>query len=124
LRRARRARPGRSTGAKRRRSEPEALTQWLEQCEEILVLFDCALRACVDENRALTEQTVLDLMGRLDPKGREAGGRVLAHFDSCLTDLERGDFRGAFEALLELKESWVEALATLRRDKSRAANLN
>jgi hypothetical protein len=118
LRRARRARPP------RRRSEPQALAQWLEQCEEILVLFDCALRACVDENRTLTEQTVLDLMGRLDPRGREAGGRVLAHFDSCLTDLEHGDFQGAFEALLELKESWVEALATLRRDKSRAANLN
>ncbi len=104
--------------------DSEALAQWLEHCEEIQVLFDCALRGCVDENRAFAEQTVLDLMERLDSKGREAGSRVLAHFDSCLCDLERGDFEGAFDVLLELKESWVEALATLRRDRNRAANLN
>jgi len=107
-----------------RRADPKAMDEWLEGCDVILVLFDCALRGCVDENRELAQQTVLDLMGRLDPKGRESGGRVLAHFDSCLSDLERGDFEGAFEALLDLKESWAEALATLRRDRSRAANLN
>lgn len=72
----------------------------------------------------MTEQAVLDLMGRLDPKGREAGGRVLAHFDACLWDLERGDFEGVFESLLDLKESWVEAMASLRRDRNRASSLN
>lgn len=100
------------------------LDRWLVRGEELLSLFDCALRGCQEENRALTQRAVLDLMGRLDPKGREPGGRVLAHFDSCLSDLERGDFEGAFEALLDLKESWMEALATLRRDRNRAANLN
>ena len=100
------------------------LDQWLERGEEVLALFDCALRGCREENRTVTEQAVLGLMGRLDPKGREVGGRVLAHFDGCLWDLERGDFEGAFEALLDLKESWVEAMATLRRDKSRASSLN
>jgi hypothetical protein len=117
--------PGRGASrAKGAGSGADSLAEWLERCEEILVLFDCALKGCVEENRTVTEQTVLDLMGRLDPQGRESGSRVLAHFDSCLTDLERGDFEGAFDALLELKESWVEALATLRRDHSRAANLN
>ena len=87
-------------------------------------MFDCALRGCQLEDRVLTEQSVLDLMGRLDPKGREVGGRVLARFDGCLFDLECGDFEGAFEALLELRESWEEALATLRRDRTRAEHLN
>lgn len=100
------------------------LDQWVERGEEVLALFDCALRGCQEENRTVTEQAVLDLMGRLDPKGREAGARVLAHFDACLWDLERGDFEGAFESLLDLKESWVEAMATLRRDRSRASSLN
>jgi hypothetical protein len=100
------------------------IDRWLERGEEVLALFDCALRGCREENRTITEHAVLDLMGRLDPKGREAGGRVLAHFDACLSDLEQGDFEAAFEALLDLKESWVEAMATLRRDRSRASNLN
>ena len=100
------------------------LDRWLARGEELLSLFDCALRGCQEENRTLTQRAVLDLMGRLDPKGRESGGRVLAHFDACLSDLERGDFENAFEALLDLKESWMEALATLRRDRNRAANLN
>ncbi len=107
-----------------RRWDPSELDLWLERGEEVLALFDCALQGCVQENRALTEQAVFDLMGRLDPRGREAGGRVLAHFDACLCDLERGDFQGAFEALVDLKDSWMEAMATLRRDRDRAANLN
>jgi hypothetical protein len=109
---------------RRRDGVAEELDRWLHRGEEILALFDCALRGCQLEDRALTEQSVLDLMGRLDSKGREAGGRVLARFDGCLFDLERGDFEGAFEALLELRESWEEALATLRRDRTRAEHLN
>ena len=104
--------------------DPAELDRWLARGEELLSLFDCALRGCQEENRSLTQRAVLDLMGRLDARGRETGGRVLAHFDACLSDLERGDFEGAFEALLDLKESWMEALATLRRDRNRAANLN
>lgn len=100
------------------------LDHWIERGEDVLALFDCALRSCQELNRTISEKAVLDLMRELDPNGREAGGRVLAHFDACLCDLERGDFEGAFEALLDLKESWVEAMDTLRRDRSRAANLN
>lgn len=107
-----------------REGNPSDLDQWLERGEEVLALFDCALRGCREENRILTEQAVIDLMGRLDPRGREHGGRVLAHFDSCLWDIEQGDFEGAFESLMDLKESWVEAMATLRRDRNRASSLN
>jgi hypothetical protein len=105
-------------------SDTGELDRWLLRGEEVLALFDCALRGCQEENRAIAERAVLDLMGRLEHRSRDTGGRVLAHFDSCLTDLERGDFENAFEALLDLKESWMEAMASLRRDRNRAANLN
>ena len=105
-------------------TDPGELDRWLLRGEEVLALFDCALRGCQDENRAIVERAVLDLMGRLEHRSRDTGGRVLAHFDSCLSDLDRGDLEGAFEALLDLKESWMEAMASLRRDRNRAANLN
>ena len=46
------------------------------------------------------------------------------HFDACLSDIERGDFEHAFEWLLDLRESWMEAMATLKKDRDRAASLN
>lgn len=98
--------------------------RWLEDGEEVTALFDCALRGVEQGNRVLAEQTVIELMGHLDPKGREAGGRVLAHFDSCLARIEQGAFEEAMELLLDLRESWVEALASLRRDRHRASNVN
>ena len=106
---------------KRNRDEED---RWLAKGEEVTALFDCAVRGLAERNRTVAEKSVLALMGHLDPEGRETGARVLAHFDSCLATLERGDFDEALEVLLELKESWVEALATLRRDRSRAAHLN
>ncbi|HEX7077815.1 MAG TPA: hypothetical protein VF363_05295 [Candidatus Eisenbacteria bacterium] len=108
----------------RRGERPHELDRWLEDGEEVTALFDCALRGVEQGNRSVAEETVLTLMSHLDPKGREAGGRVLAHFDSCLAQIERGAYEEAFELLLDLKESWVEALAALRRDRHRAANVN
>ena len=35
-----------------------------------------------------------------------------------------GRFDEAAEMLADLKESWTEAIASIRRDRSRAANLN
>lgn len=107
-----------------RRQNREEADRWLAKGDEVTALFDCALRGAELKNRAMAEQSVLALMRHLDPQGREAGARVLAHFDSCLAQLERGDYEEAFEVLLELKDSWVEALETLRRDRSRAAHLN
>jgi hypothetical protein len=100
------------------------LDRWIERGEEVLALFDCALRGCQEENRSIALRTVLDLMSRLEHRSRDVGGRVLAHFDTCLSDIERGDFEHAFEGLLDLRESWMEAMATLRKDRDRAASLN
>ena len=105
-------------------ADPGELDRWIERGEEVLALFDCALRSCQEENRSIAQRAVLDLMERLEHRSRDVGGRVLAHFDACLSDLERGDFENAFEGLLDLRESWMEAMATLRRDRDRAANLN
>lgn len=105
-------------------ADPGELDRWIERGEEVLALFDCALRSCQEENRSIALRAVLDLMARLEHRSRDVGGRVLAHFDCCLSDLERGDFEHAFDGLLDLRESWMEAMATLRRDRDRAANLN
>jgi hypothetical protein len=102
----------------------QGVDRWLEDGETVTALFDCALRGVEQGDRILAEQTVIELMGHLDPKGREAGGRVLAHFDSCLARIEQGEFDEAMELLLDLRDSWMEALAALRRDQHRASNLN
>ncbi|MGE5177440.1 MAG: hypothetical protein ACM3JJ_13840 [Hyphomicrobiales bacterium] len=109
---------------RRRGRGRDELDRWIENGEEVTALFDCALRGVEQGNRTLAQQTVIELMGHLDPKGREAGGRVLAHFDSCLARIEQGAFEEAMELLLDLKDSWVEALAALRRDRQRASNVH
>jgi hypothetical protein len=98
--------------------------EWIARGEEVTALFECALRYVGEGNRPVAEQSVLELMRCLDAGGRGAGGRVLAHFDACLVQLELGEFDDAFEMLLMLKDSWVEALAALRRDRTRASNVN
>jgi hypothetical protein len=98
--------------------------EWIARGEEVTALFECALRYVGEGNRPVAERSVLELMRCLDSGGRGAGARVLAHFDTCLAQLERGEFDDAFEVLLMLKESWIEALAALRRDKNRASNVH
>ena len=98
--------------------------EWASRGEEVTALFECALRYVGEGNRQVAERSVLELMRCLDSGGRGVGGRVLAHFDICLAQLERGDFDDAFEVLMMLKDSWVEALAALRRDRTRASNVN
>jgi len=112
----------RSTRRKRKGQPEDDL--WLVQGEEVTGLFECALRYVGEGNRPVAEQSVLELMRCLNAGGRGAGARVLAHFDDCLGQLERGEFEDAFEMLLMLKDSWVEALAALRRDRTRASNIN
>ena len=115
--RARRARRGDA-------ANPEEGDEWIARGEEVTALFECALRYVGEGNRPVAEQSVLELMRCLDAGGRGAGGRVLAHFDACLVQLEHGEFDDAFEMLLMLKDSWVEALAALRRDRTRASNIH
>jgi len=98
--------------------------EWLVRNEEVTALFECALRYVEEGNRPVAERSVLELMRCLNGGGRGAGARVLAHFDDCLAQLERGEFEDAFENLMMLKDSWVEALAELRRDRTRASNVH
>jgi hypothetical protein len=109
---------------RRRRAADGDGGEWIARGEEVTALFECALRYVGEGNRPVAEQSVLELMRCLDAGGRGAGGRVLAHFDACLVQLEHGEFDDAFEMLLMLKDSWVEALAALRRDRTRASNVN
>lgn len=120
----RRAHAGGGLFVTRRGRRAEPVDRWLEDDEAVTALFDCALRGVLERNRLLARRTVIELMGRLDSKGREAGGRVLAHFDSCLSRIEQGAFDEAMELLLDLRDSWVEALAALRRDRHRASNVH
>ncbi len=108
----------------RRHESPEDGEEWVTRGEEVTALFECALRFVGEGNRSGAERSVLELMRCLDSGGRGAGARVLAHFDTCLAQLERGEFDDAFEVLLMLKESWTEALAAMRRDRNRASNVH
>jgi hypothetical protein len=49
------------------------LDRWIERGEEVLALFDCALRSCQEENRSIALRTVLDLMSRLEHRSRGRG---------------------------------------------------
>ena len=114
----------RAASRRDREEETDQDYEWIVRGEEVTALFECALRYVVEENRPVAEQSVLELMRCLNAGGRGAGARVLAHFDACLVQLEQGEFEDAFEVLTMLKDSWVEALAALRRDRTRAAHVN
>ena len=119
-----RDRAGSRSSRGRRQEAPEDGDEWVTRGEEVTALFECALRYVGEGNRPVAERSVLELMRCLDSGGRGAGARVLAHFDTCLAQLERGEFEDALEVLLMLKESWIEALAALRRDRNRASNVH
>lgn len=100
------------------------MERWIERGDHVTALFECALRGCLFGDRRVAERSVYELMHALDSQGRTVGSRVLEHFDSCLTDLAKGDFEEAFEALSTLRDHWVEALDALRRDCDRADRLH
>jgi len=113
-----------SRSSRRRRPQLSEDGEWFTRGEEVTALFEVALRYVGEGNRPGAERSVLELMRCLDSGGRGAGARVLAHFDTCLAQLERGEFDDAFEVLLMLKESWIEALAAMRKDRNRASNVH
>lgn len=100
------------------------MNRWIERGDQVTALFECALRGCLFGDRSVAERSVYELMHTLDNQGRTVGSQVLEHFDSCLTELARGDFEEAFEALSTLRDNWVEALDALRRDCDRANHLH
>ena len=103
---------------------PVELDRWLNRCDQVLALIDCALRGCRTGSHTVVEESIRESVRHLELASDEVAGRVLGIFDFCLSESESGRFEEAAQVLVELKESWTEAIATIRRDRSRAANLN
>jgi hypothetical protein len=103
---------------------PAELDRWLRRCDEVLALLDCALRGCRNGSRPVVEEALLESMQCLELASEDVAGRVLGILDFCMAESAEGRFDEAAEALVDLKESWTEAIASIRRDRSRAANLN
>ncbi len=103
---------------------PAEVDRWLRRCDEVLALLDCALRGCRSGSRPVVEEAIRESMECLELASEDVAGRVMGILDYCMTESSEGRFDEAAEALTDLKESWTEAIATIRRDRSRAANLN
>ena len=103
---------------------PAELDRWLRRCDEVLALLDCALRGCRNESRPVVEEALRESMQCLELASEDVAERVLGILDYCMTESAEGRFDEAAEALSDLKESWTEAIASIRRDRTRAANLN
>ena len=103
---------------------PAELDRWLRRCDEVLALLDCALRGCRTRSHPVVQESLRESMQCLDLASEDVAGRVLGILDFCITESEQGRFDEAAEVLADLKESWTEAIASIRRDRSRAANFN
>jgi len=103
---------------------PAELDRWLRRCDEVLALLDCALRGCRNGSRPVVEEALLESMRCLDLASEDVAERVMGILDYCMSESAEGRFDEAAEALADLKDSWTEALASIRRDRTRAANLN
>lgn len=100
------------------------LDRWLRRCDEVLALLDCALRGCRTGSRPVVEEALRECVRSMELASEDVAGRVLGVLDYCMTETADGRFEEAADALADLKESWTEAVATIRRDRTRAANLN
>lgn len=100
------------------------MDRWLRRCDEVLALLDCALRGCRTRSHPVVQESLAESVRCLELASEDVAGRVLSLLDFCMTESEQGRFDEAAEVLTELKESWAEAIATIRRDRERAANLN
>ena len=103
---------------------PAELDRWLRRCDEVLALLDCALRGCRSGSRPVVEEALRESMECLELASEDVAGRVLGILDFCITESSEGRFEEAAEVLTDLKDSWTEAIASIRRDRHRAANLN
>jgi hypothetical protein len=103
---------------------PAELERWLSRCDEVLALLDCALRGCRNGSRPVVEEALRESMDCLELASEDVAGRVLGILDFCISESADGRFEEAAEVLTDLKESWTEAIASIRRDRNRAANLN
>ncbi len=103
---------------------PVEMDRWLRRCDEVLALIDCALRGCRTQSHPVVRKSLSESIRCMELASEDVAGRVLGIFDYCLVESEQGRFDEAAEILVELKENWAQAIATIRRDRTRAANLN
>jgi hypothetical protein len=107
-----------------RGEESPELERWLARCDEVLALFDCALRGCRMRSYSVVKRSLAESMRCLELERQDVTGRMLALFEFCLTESEQGRFEEAEEVLLDLKESWARAVDTIRKERRRASHLH
>src|SRR2546422_339659 len=95
---------------------PTELDRWLRRCDEVQALLDCALRGCRTRSHPVVEEALRESMQCLELASEEVAGRVLGILDFCIAESAEGRFDEAAEVLTDLKESWTEAIASIRRD--------
>jgi len=100
------------------------MDRWLARCDEVLALFDCALRGCRMRSHLVVKQSLTESIRCLELDRQDVTGRMLALFDFCLAESEQGRFEEAAEVLIDLKESWAQAVDTIRKERRRASHLH
>ncbi len=103
---------------------PAEMDRWLRRCDEVLALLDCALRGCDARSHPVVHRSLTESVRSLELASEDVAGRVRSLLEFCMAESDQGRFDEAAEVLIELKESWIEAIAMIRRDRDRAANLN
>lgn len=104
--------------------ERTLLDQWLARSEEVTALLDCALRGCQLESHPLVERSLAESVRWLGMAQEDVRGQVISVYQECLAHSESGRFEEAAQILLELRASWTESVAALRRDLNRADHLH
>jgi hypothetical protein len=100
------------------------LDQWLARSEEVTALLDCALRGCQLESHPLVERSLAESVRWLGMAQEDVRGQLLSVYQECLAHSESGRFEEAARILLDLRASWTESVAALRRDLNRADHLH
>jgi hypothetical protein len=100
------------------------LDQWLARSDEVTALLDCALRGCQIESHPLVERSLVESVRWLGVTSEDVRGQVLSVYEECLSCTQSGRFDEAAEILLDLRASWMETVAALKRDRDRAAQLH
>jgi hypothetical protein len=90
----------------------------------VTALLDCALRGCQLESHPLVERSLAESVRWLGLAREDVRGQVISVYQECLAHSESGRFDEAAQILLELRASWTESVAALRRDLNRADHLH
>jgi hypothetical protein len=90
----------------------------------VTALLDCALRACQLGSHPLVEQSLSESIRWLGMAEETAPAQILSVCEECLAYTESGRFEEAAQILIELRASFAETMAALRRDLNRVDHLH